>query len=197
MKELQTLALGLVVVFLDVSTPDWIADPLGWVLVLVALAAMKDRLPDYRQVSLAAWVSFGLSVLTWPSGSVVHLDGWLGLLFSLPTLAFCYLLSDSLRDVTEPGRAGWFRAFCWAYALLVLLPGAIYGLDQDWLGTPTAVLAVAVNIGFVVALFSASDEDAYRPLAGDAGDSGDARDTGDDGDDGDSDRADDPGKHRA
>ena len=45
------------IVFVDVSTPDWIADPLGWVLILIALAALRDRLPDYGQVSLAGWTS--------------------------------------------------------------------------------------------------------------------------------------------
>ena len=67
-KELQTLALGLVIVFVDVSTPDWVADPIGWVLVLVALAAVREQLPDYRQVSLAGWTSLALSVVTWPEG---------------------------------------------------------------------------------------------------------------------------------
>jgi hypothetical protein len=169
-KELQTLALGLVIVFVDVSTPDWVADPLGWVLVLIALAALRDRLPDYGQVALAGWTSLALAVVTWPASSVAHLDGWLELLFSLPVLAFCFLLSDSLRDVTTPEHAIRFRVLCWSYALLVLAPVAIYGLDWGWLQTPATVLAVVSNVALVLVLFGASDEDAYVP-AGPAEDS--------------------------
>ena len=160
MKELQTLALGLVIVFVDVSTPDWIPDPIGWVLVLVALAAIREQLPDYRQVSLAGWTSLALSVVTWPEGSVAHLDGWLELLFSLPVLAFCFLLCDSLRDVTTPEHSARFRWLGWSFALLVLAPLAIYGLEWAWLSTPATVLAVVVNLSLVVALVGASDEDA-------------------------------------
>lgn len=166
-KELQTLALGLVVVFLDVSTPDWIADPVGWVLVLIALAAVREQIPDYRQVSLAGWTCLALSVVTWPESSVAHLDGWLELLFSLPTLAFCFLLCDSLHDVTSATHRPRFTALCWAYALLVLAPVAIYGFDQTWLSTPSTIAAVAVNVALVLVLVGASDEDAYVPLGAD------------------------------
>ena len=202
MKELQTLALGLVIVFVDVSTPDWVADPVGWVLVLVALAAVRDKVPDYRQVSLAGWTTLALSVITWPEGSVAHLDGWLELVFSLPTLAFCYLLCDSLRDVTTPEHAARFRWLGWSFALLVLAPLAIYGLEWEWLRTPATVLAVAVNLALVLVLVGASDEDAHVPLPGTSEDEkaevrdheGDARDRSDSrGSQG----AEDHGKHRA
>jgi hypothetical protein len=166
-KELQTLALGLVVVFVDVSTPDWVADPLGWILVLVALAAIREQLPDYRQVSLAAWTSLALSVVTWPESSVAHLDGWLELLFSLPVLAFCFLLCDSLIDVTTPEHAARFRALCWTFALLVLAPAAIYGLEWDWLETPATIVGVVADLALVLVLVGASDEDAYVPVGSD------------------------------
>ena len=200
MKELQTLALGLVIVFVDVSTPDWVADPIGWVLVLVALAAVRDRLPDYRQVSLAGWTGLALSVVTWPESSVAHLDGWLELLFSLPVLAFCFLLCDSLRDITVPAQAGWFRLLCWVFAGLVLAPVAIYGLEWEWLATPATVLAVAANLALVLVLVSASDEDAVL-VTGDGGPEDDAvRDASDSSDSsgsGSSDDREDHGKHRA
>ena len=209
-KELQTLALGLVVVFLDVSTPDWIADPIGWVLVLVALAAVRERLPDHRQVSLAGWTCLALSVVTWPESSVAHLDGWLELLFSLPTLAFCFLLCDSLRDVTAPAHRPRFAALCWAYALLVVAPVVVYGFEQEWLSTPSSVVAVAVNVALVLVLVGASDEDAHVPhgatgddRAGDrdaggaSSDRSAARDPRDGSGEGSHDHSEDRGKHRA
>ena len=185
MKELQTLALGLLIVFVDVSTPDWIADPIGWVLVLVALSALREQLPDHRQVSLAGWTSLALSIVTWPAGSVAHLDGWLELLFSLPTLAFCFLLCDSLRDVTTPEHAGRFRSLGWAFALLVLAPVAVYGLGWDWLSTPVTVLAVMVNLTLLLVLVWASEDDAVLALPHDAEDVEDVTDVAD------------GGKHRA
>jgi len=199
-KELQTLALGLVIVFVDVSTPDWVADPLGWVLVLIALAAVRDRLPDHRQVALAGWTSLALAVVTWPESSVAHLDGWLELLFSLPVLAFCFLLCDSLRDVTTPAHATRFRLLCWSYALLVLAPVAIYGLDWDWLQTPATVFAVVVNLALVLVLVGASDEDAYVPAASVGTEPGDEGAEGDEDGGGADDAphdATDQGKHRA
>lgn len=196
-KELQTLALGLVIVFVDVSTPDWVADPVGWVLVLIALAAVRERLPDHRQVSLAAWTCLALSVVTWPEGSVAHHDGWLEILFSVPTLAFCFLLSDSLHDVATASHRPRFTALCWAYALLVVAPVLVYGFDQDWLGTPTSLLAVAVDVALVLVLVGASDEDAYDPR----GDGSASRDEGDSSDDSAgqpaAERSGDRGKHRA
>lgn len=205
-KELQTLALGLIIVFVDVSTPDWVADPVGWILVLIALSAVKERLPDYGQVSLAAWVSFALSVVTWPESSVAHLDGWLGLLFSMPVLAFCFLLCDSLRDVSVPDREARFRLLCWGYGLLVAAPVAIYGLDWSWLETPTAVLAVVANVALVLVLFGSSDEDAVLPADGaetDGADRTDERGSGSSPGSSSSEGADtaedrtNPGKHRA
>ncbi|GAA1932584.1 hypothetical protein [Nocardioides marmoribigeumensis] len=197
MKELQTLALGLVIVFVDVSTPDWVADPFGWILVLIALAAIREQLPDYRQVSLAAWTSLALSVVTWPESSVAHVDGWLELLFGLPVLAFCFLLCDSLIDVTIPEHAARFRALCWAFAVLVLAPVAIYGLGWDWLQLPATIAGVAANLALVLVLFGASDEDAYVPAGSAAEEDGLSERSRDGSADREAADSEDRGKHRA
>lgn len=159
MKELQTVALGLIVVFVDVGSPDWIADPLGWLLVLVGIAAAREHITDYGYLSLTAWVCLLLSVVTWPPESVPHLDSTLGWLFSLPTLAFCFMLADSLTDVTTPDLAGRFRAICWAYAVVMVLPLVVLLMGWDSLQTPSELLAILVNLVLVISLFSASDED--------------------------------------
>ena len=166
MKELQTVALGLVVVFLDVGSPDWVADPLGWLLVLVGIAAVKERITDYGYLLVTGWVCLALSVVTWPPDSVPHLDDTVGFFFSLPTLAFCFLLSDSLTDVTRPDLATRFRVISWVYALVTVLPLLPLLVDWEWLGTPAQVLAIVVNVVLVISLFSASDEDAVLAAAG-------------------------------
>lgn len=168
MKELQTVALGLVVVFLDVGSPDWVADPIGWVLVLVGIAAVKERLSDYGYLLVTAWVCLTLSVVTWPPDSVPTLDETLGWVFSLPTLAFCYMLADSLTDVTRPDLATRFRVICWIYVLVTLLPLLPLLLDWEWVATPAQVLAILVNVVLVISLFSASDEGAVLPADGES-----------------------------
>jgi hypothetical protein len=161
-KELQTVALGLVVVFLDVGDPDWVADPIGWLLVLLGIAAAREQLTDYRYLQLTGWVCLALSIVTWPPDSVPTLDDTLSWLFSLPTLAFCFMLADSLIDVTEPGLSQRFRVIAWLYALVTVLPAAPLLLDWEWLGTPTVVLTILAYVVLVISLFSASADDALR-----------------------------------
>lgn len=160
MKELQTVALGLIVIFVDLGDPDWVADPLGWLLVLVGIAGVKQEVPDYGYLAVTAWVCLALSVVTWPPDSIPTLDATLGWVFSLPTLAFCYLLADSLYDVTVPRVAQWFRLICWSYALVAVLPLVPLLVDWDWLETPTTVLTIGLHALFVIALFGAAGDDA-------------------------------------
>ena len=101
--------MGLVIVFLDVGSGgwDWIADPFGWVLVLFGLAPLKERLPAHRGAVVSAWVCLVVSVIILPPDSVDTIDPTLGWLFSLPTIAFCFVLCDALDDTPTslpPGR---------------------------------------------------------------------------------------------
>lgn len=166
MRSLQTVAMGLVLVFLDVNGASWdlIPDPVGWILVLVGLSPLKELLPNYRGVTLTAGVCLAESVLTYPPGSVDHLAPFLGWLFSLPTIAFAFVLCDALMDVATDGleqRFGWLR---WAFVAVGALPLGIYGMEWEWLKLPTAVLAVAVNVALVVTLWSAGDEEEESQL---------------------------------
>jgi hypothetical protein len=170
MKELQTVALGLAIVFIDVGDPDWVADPVGWLLVLVGVAAVKERLSDYGYLLVTAWVCLALSVVTWPPDSVPTLDETLGWVFSLPTLAFCYMLADSLTDATVPDLASRFRVIAWIYALVTVLPLLALLLDWEWLETPAQVLVVLAHVVLVLSLFSASDDDAVPPARAEATD---------------------------
>lgn len=170
MSSLQTVAMGLVIVFLDVGSDgwDWIADPVGWVLVLMGLAPVKERLPAYAGVAGSAWVCLVVSVLTFPPDSVDIIEPTLGWLFSLPTIAFCFLLSDSLADVTEGGLATTFRWLRVVYVLVGVLPGLVYLGGLDSLTVPAAVAAVVANVALVLAVWAAGDDDEeeeWRPPA--------------------------------
>jgi hypothetical protein len=162
MGSLQTVAMGLVVVFLDVGSSgwDWIADPVGWALVLLGLAPLKDVVPTARGLAVSAAVCLAISVLTYPPESVDTLDESFGWLFSLPTILFCYLLCDALREVAEAPyarRLGWLRV---VFVVVGLLPVLVYGAEWDWLTVPTAVLAVLANLTLVMTLWSAGADAA-------------------------------------
>lgn len=110
---LQQIAMGLVLVVLDTGTAwDVLADPLGWLLALPAVA----RLPaDARRAPLAAGVAAALlSVLLWAPAGRDLLSGldpsvdWLLLL--APDLVFgallCWGLGRTARaHAAAPGRS--------------------------------------------------------------------------------------------
>ena len=166
MSSLQTVGMGLVIVFLDVgpSGYDWIADPLGWILVLVGLSPLKELVPGYRGLSLTSWVCLAVSILIWPPTSVAHLDESLGWLFSLPTLAFCFLVCDSVMEVAEESLAVRLRWLRNAFALSGVLPLLIFLDGIEWLTIPTAVVVVLANITLVFTLWAAGDEEEESPF---------------------------------
>ena len=169
MSSLQTVAMGLVIVFLDVGSGgwDWVADPVGWVLVLIGLTPVKERLPAYVGVAGAAWVCLAVSVLTLSPDSVDTIDPTLGWLFSLPTIAFCFLLCDSLADVTEESLATGFRWLRVVFVLVGSMPGLVYLAGLEWMTIPAAVAAVLANIVLVFSVWAAGDgddEESERPV---------------------------------
>jgi hypothetical protein len=159
--SLQTLAMGLVIVFLDVGPSgwDWVADPVGWVVVLIGLAGVREVLVSYRALSVTAWICLGISLLTYSPTSVRTLDPMLGWLFSLPTVAFCFLCCDALMDVTTDPMRNRFDVLRWSFVVVGALPLLLYGAGMDWLTIPTAVVAVVVNVALLFALWAAGEQD--------------------------------------
>ena len=163
---MQTIAMGLLVVILDVPPTgwDWVADPLGWVLVLLGLSAVRDEVPNHRGLSITAWVCLVVSVIIYPPGSVATLDDSLGWVFSVPTVAWCFLVCDALHDVADGGRRTtllWLRNL---FAAVAVLPLLVYLAGLDWLTVPTAVLAVGANVALLWLLWTTeSSETAEEP----------------------------------
>lgn len=169
--------MGLVIVFLDVGADgwDWVADPIGWVLVLMGLSPLKEIVPGHRGAVLGAWLCLAVSVVTFPPDSVDILDPTLGWLFSLPTIAFSFVLCDALADaealpagrgVPLAARFRWLRV---AFVVVGVLPLLVYVVGWEWLTIPTAVAAVLTNITLVLSVWAAGDEpedtDAEERLA--------------------------------
>lgn len=170
MDTLRSVALGLLVVFLDVGSNgwDWVADPAGWILVLLGLSPLKEVLPAHTALVVTAWVCLAVSVLTFTPGSVASIAPVLGWLFSLPTLAFCFLLCDSLGDAVESRdpslavRVRWLRT---AFVVVAALPLLVYGFGLDEARVPIAVLAVACNVLLLFWVWSAGDNSGEEAAA--------------------------------
>lgn len=160
MTSLQTVVMGLVIVFLDVPPDgfDWVADPIGWLVVLVGLAPLADRLPNHRGVTVTAWVCLAFSVVSWPGGSPATLTPWLGWLFSLPTLAWCFLVCDAVADASRGRRRWWLVALRTVFVVAAVLPGLVHLGDQQSLSGPAEVLVLLANIALVATLWRASGD---------------------------------------
>jgi hypothetical protein len=160
-SSLQAVAMGLVIVFLDVGPGgwDWIADPIGWVLLLIGLSPLKERVPNQTGLVVAGWVCLVVSVLVFLPDSVATLAPFLGWLFSLPTIGFCFLLCDSLEESTPASLAVRFRWLRWAFVVVAVLPFLVFVVGWEWLTIPTAVVAVLTNIVMVFTVWAAGDDD--------------------------------------
>jgi hypothetical protein len=153
--------MGLVIVFVDAGSGgwDWIPDPVGWILVLLGLAPLKERLPAYPGVLGSAWVCLVVSVVTLPPDSVDTIAPTLGWLFSVPTLAFCFLLCDSLADIVDGSLALRLKVLRFVFVVVGVLPGVVYLAGVEWMTVPAAVVAVLANITLVLSVWAAGDED--------------------------------------
>lgn len=137
MTPIQQIALGLVVIVLDtLTTYDALPDPLGWLLLLPALA----RLPrQERTAPLAAGVVAAVvaTVVWFPVSreAVAGLDpavDWAVLL--VPDVAFAALLCRALgrlaADDEHRRAAGWLRTLAVVLALLALAPVPFLATDR-------------------------------------------------------------------
>jgi hypothetical protein len=136
--SLQQIAMGVLVIVLDTLTAyDALPDPLGWLLVLPAVA----RLPrDERPEPLAAGlVAAAVATLVWfPAvrGAVAGLDpavAWALLL--VPDVAFAALLCRALARLAggddHRRTAAWFRTLAVLFTLLALAPVPFLATDRS------------------------------------------------------------------
>jgi hypothetical protein len=177
----QTVAMGLLIVILDVPPTgwDWVADPFGWVLVLLGLSAVREEVPNHRGLSITAWLCLAVSVVIYPPGSVVAVDDSLGWVFSVPTVVWCFLVCDALRHVAAGGRRTtllWLRN---AFVVVLVLPLLVYLAGLEWLTVPTAVLAVGANVALLYLLWTTeTDEEESEPAPDNGAGSGSAAEPG-------------------
>ncbi len=177
MRPLQSIGMGLVIVALHAAFGgyDALADPVGWVLVLMGVRDLPADLDRRSALFWLAGLAGAISIPLWIPGVADALnDADPSLLWAanLPQLGFGGLLAHSLArraaDAGEAGSAAWLRLVVTGFVAAALLPILVFGGGVDALEVPTYVGASVLLLAFVWLLFSysarpwATTEDATR-----------------------------------
>jgi hypothetical protein len=176
MSPLQRIAMGLVIVFLPAYFPrdphpvwavyDALPDPIGWLLVIAGVRALRGHL-DVDIGGWLAWVAFTISVPLW-FPQLNHLlvpeynpdiDVSFQWFLFLPQTLFSLLLARTIGRRAEQLQprdrfvAGRYGVLTWAFGAVVVLPVIAYGGGVDSLVKPTLVAIGLVNAAFIYYLF--------------------------------------------
>lgn len=182
MSPLQRVAMGLVIVFVPANFEighhiyDALPDPLGWLLVLSGMSALRRHL-DVDLAYWLAWVALAVSIPLWFPQLTEHLPdipehlrtaserdqatraASIAWALALPQSAMALLLVRAIgqeavaqmpRDTFVAGR---FGVLLWGLAAAIVLPPVAYGGDVENLITPTLVGVGLVNAMLIYYLF--------------------------------------------
>lgn len=157
MTPLQWIAMGLVIVLVDASFGgyDAVPDPLGWVMAIRGLIALRGVLAEGRGLTALALVCLAVAVATYPPQVAERLDESGGWALSLPQLALSYLLAAALEPLADR-LAGRLRVLRRVFVGLALAPVVVFGGGVEVLREPLAFAVAAANVYFVYLLFQAS-----------------------------------------
>jgi hypothetical protein len=159
-KPLQAVAMGLAIVLLSASVNgyDVLADPLGWLLVLVGFAQLP--LPQRGALQTLAVVSLVVSVVVWFPGvrdSLNVTDDSLAWAAGLPEVVSGIVLAQALGRAA--GMAGdadaqrWLQTARTLFVVVLVLPPVVLGGGLDSLVTVAAVVGSLSLLLMVVLLF--------------------------------------------
>jgi hypothetical protein len=169
MSPLQKIAMGLVIVVAFAYVPadprpswehyDALANPAGWVLVLLgvhALVRTDDAFDSSRWLALLAAV---VSVPMWFPQVEHRLDDSGQWFVSLPQTLFCLVLARAIgiSAAQQSPRDGFaaqrFGLLVWAFGIVAVLPVLALGGGLDQLEGPTQLFSTLVNVVLVYLLF--------------------------------------------
>ncbi|WP_167736807.1 hypothetical protein [Nocardioides sp. 1609] len=162
MKPLQSIAMGVVVLLLvaAVEGHDLLADPLGWVLVLVGVRALPGDFP-LRTALLRLGVAAALvSLPLWVPGVVAVLDDAdeaLAWAVDLPRLTWYAVLCAALVRAADTAgdlvARAWWRTALAGSVLVIVLPVLVLGAGLDALTDVAGVVVALVPVVVVGLLF--------------------------------------------
>jgi hypothetical protein len=169
MSPLQKIAMGMVIIvgtamFPAHPSPTWqrydaLADPVGWVLVLLGALELARTNDDFDSCRWPAALAAVVSVPMWIPSLHHELDASGEWFASLPQIAFCLLLSRTIGIVgaqqSPPDRyvAKWFALLVWGFAVVGVLPVVAIGGGVEDLVSTTLVFSALVNVAFIYFLF--------------------------------------------
>lgn len=150
---------------------DALADPFGWLLVVLGVRTLRSADKTFDASWWAALTAGAVSVPLWIPQLNHHLDDPSRWALSLPQLVFCFLLTRAAARLAAeqqpPDRyvASRFGILTWAFALLAVLPPIAIGGDVEAFDSAVIGFALLVNVVFVYYLFRVH----RRPWLGGAG----------------------------
>ncbi len=169
MSPLQKIAMGLVIVlayayFPAHPSPAWehydaLADPVGWVLVVLGthqLARFDDTFATSRWLAVLAGV---VSVPLWFPQLAHRLDASGEWFAALPQIGFGLLLAREIgvRGANQMPPDGYvakrFGLLVWGFALVGVLPVLALGGGLQQLVAPTQLVQYLVGVTFIYYLF--------------------------------------------
>lgn len=161
MQPLQVAALGFLLISLRLQAGglDATPDPIGWLLVLLAVTRLPQDLPHRGPVlalgTLALVTSVGLALPGVVAGFAGG-DPALAWAVSLPALAASAVLLHALtvaaRTGDDPAAAGWLGSLRTVTVAVAVLPAVVLGAGVGALAGLTALLALVSALGLVVVL---------------------------------------------
>ena len=162
MRPLPVIALGLLVVggSSQRGGVDLLVDPVGWVLVLVGLAALPAG-PARRLTLALATLAALVSVPTvWPSvrDAAADADPALGWALSLPQAGFgvalAHLLAAAAAADGDASGARHWRTLRAVLVVVLVLPAVVLGADLDG-AVPAAAGIAALGLVWTFVLLLA------------------------------------------
>jgi hypothetical protein len=163
-KPLQSIAMGLVIVALSarVHGYDVLADPVGWLLVLLGVGRLVPDLPFRGAVRGLAVLATVVSVPLFFPGVVDALadaDDSLVWAANLPQVAFvallCHVLAAAAGRAGDTGAARWLAIARTLTIVAGLLPVLVDTVATAWAG-PMLLLALVALVVAIVLLFQYS-----------------------------------------
>ncbi len=175
MKPLQSVAMGLVIIVLvaPVGGYDLLADPVGWLLVLLGLRTLAPDSPYHPHLLALAALATVAATVVWFPGTVEALydrdpaDGAaLGWAVNLPQLLFTALLTHVLAGraaaAVDVKAARWLATARTGVIVVGLLPVLVFGGGMSSLESFSYLAAGIVAVLLITLLFTYSG----RPWAG-------------------------------
>ncbi|HSJ19347.1 MAG TPA: hypothetical protein VK964_02125 [Nocardioidaceae bacterium] len=157
MTPLQKIAMGLVITLVDaiIAGYDAVPDVLGWVLVVMGLIELRDRMTVSTLLPLAVIAGI-VSLASIRPSLLEDLPESTGWLLSLAQIAFSFVLCAEVAPLVSEPLARRFRVLRWVFLVVGAGPVLLYGGGVDILLVPLAVLSVATGVYLVYLLFRAS-----------------------------------------